>query len=130
MTRITIASSCPPLVLSLHFPVPSAAAEKELEALRAVLAELQTSPILEQFTNVWEEIGLEESHRQDRRETIRLHLHNLLEEMVQEEGALRNKLMDSISSCSAELLELCEQLSIPSEMVSVCMSSCPSPSKR
>ena len=101
--------------------VPSAAAEKELDALRAVLAELQTSPILEQFTSVWEEIGLEESHRQDRRETIRQHLHNLLEEMVQEEEALRTKLMDSISSCSAELLELCEQLSVPKELVSVCV---------
>ena len=95
-----------------------------MTCLRAVLSELLTSPILEQFTSVWEEIGLEGAHRQDRRETMKLHLHNLLEEMLQEEVGLKNKLTESISSCSAELLQLCEQLSLPKELVCVCVYMC------
>ena len=98
--------------------------DEELTCLRAVLSELLTSPILEQFTSVWEEIGLESAHRQDRRETMKLHLHNLLEEMLQEEVGLKNKLTESISSCSAELLQLCEQLSLPKELVCVYMCVC------
>ena len=102
----------------------SASVDKELTCLRAVLSELLSSPILEQFTSVWEEIGLEDAHRQDRRETMKLHLHNLLEEMLQEEVALKNKLTESISSCSAELLQLCEELSLPKELVRACVCVC------
>ncbi len=41
------------------------------------------SPLLQQFSEVWDNIGMEERHRQDRREAIKVHLQNLLEEMLQ-----------------------------------------------
>lgn len=42
-----------------------------------------SSPLLTQFSEVWDSIGMEERHRQDRREAIKMHLNNLLEEMLQ-----------------------------------------------
>ena len=51
-----------------------------------------------------------------RRETMKLHLQGLLEEMVQEEVVLKNKLVESVNSCSQELAQLCEQLSLPCEL--------------
>ena len=47
---------------------------------------------------------------------MKLHLQSLLEEMVQEEVVLKDKLVESVNSCSAELAQLCEQLSLPCEL--------------
>ena len=87
----------------------------EHNSLRSVLGELLESPFLEQFALVWDDIGMEEHHRKDRRETMRVHLQNLLEEMLQEEIELKNKLVESVERCSLELEKLCQQLSLPNE---------------
>ncbi len=63
--------------------LPSEQDSREVESLQTVLGDLVSSPLLQQFSQVWEDIGMEERHRHDRREAIKLHLQNLLEEMLQ-----------------------------------------------
>ena len=48
-----------------------------------------------------------------RRDTIRLHMHNLMEDMYREEVSLKDKLIESVTHCTQELAELCTQLSVP-----------------
>lgn len=67
---------------------------------------------------MWERIGFSESHRKTRRETVALHISNLLKDIVQEEVQLEKTMINSLQSNEKELVSLCEQLSVPMEKVS------------
>ena len=62
-------------------------------------------------------LGVEDENLATRRDTIRLHIHNLMEDMYREEEVLKAKLIDSVAHCTKELAELCNQLSLPFEGV-------------
>lgn len=64
--------------------------------------------------------GVEDQNLVTRRDTIRLHIHNLMEEMYQEEEVLKAKLIESVAHCTKELAELCTQLSVPFDGVRNC----------
>lgn len=57
--------------------------------------------------------GVENQNLTTRRDTIRLHIHNLMEDMYREEEVLKAKLIESVAHCTKELAELCTQLSLP-----------------
>ena len=73
--------------------------------------------MIDRFAEVWEDIGLEEGHRRDRRETIRKHLIEMLTEMLNEELALKQKLHDSVHTCAAEVQKLASELGEKATMV-------------
>jgi protein regulator of cytokinesis 1 len=60
-------------------------------------------------------LGVEDENLATRRDTIRLHIHNLMEDMYREEEVLKAKLIESVAHCTKELAELCNQLSLPFE---------------
>ena len=93
--------------------------ESELSLLKATLGEVAESPILTEFASVWEEMGLTDQLRKTRRETIQLHLTNLLREIVDEEINLKEKLVDSVGLNERELEGLCRTLSLPVDLVSL-----------
>lgn len=62
--------------------------------------------------------GVEDDNLATRRDTIRLHIHNLMEDMYREEEVLKAKLIESVAHCTKELAELCTQLSVPFDAVS------------
>ncbi len=74
---------------------------------------------LKQLSRVWTEIGMNEAQRHERRERIVLHVNDLLEEMSSEELNLKMKLEESFESNKAELQDLCKQLSLKEEDVSI-----------
>lgn len=93
--------------------------ESELTLLKATLGELVESPVVREFASVWEEMGLSEEVRKTRRETIQLHLTNLLKEIVDEEIKLKEKLVESVGINEKELKNICQTLSLPVELVSL-----------
>ena len=93
--------------------------ESELTLLKATLGELVESPVVREFASVWEEMGLSEEVRKTRRETIQLHLTNLLKEIVDEEIKLKEKLVESVGINEKELKSICQTLSLPVELVSL-----------
>ena len=65
------------------------------------------------FNKIWAEIGICESQQKQRSDTVIIHLRNLLEEMLQEEEALRNQIRNRIEKYRTEVQELCADLSVP-----------------
>ena len=96
----------------------SSSVMREVEKLRECIGQIVDSPALEQFSSVWEEIGMEERHRTDRRTSILSHLQELLQDMVKEESELKEKLLKSVQACNEELDQLCQELSASEELVS------------
>ena len=93
--------------------------ESELSLLKATVGELAESPILKEFASVWQEMGLTDELRKTRRETIQLHLTNLLREIVDEEINLKQKLVDSVGMNERELEGLARELSLSVELVNM-----------
>ena len=92
--------------------------EQELFSLREALSEvIATSPVLEDFAQVWRRIGLNASQSQVRRETMGVHLCNLLKEILQEEEELEKSMISSLQANEAELADLCNKLGLPEEKV-------------
>ena len=67
-------------------------------------------------------VGVEDENLVTRRDTIRLHIQNLMEDMYREEEVLKAKMIESVAHSTKELAELCTQLSVPFDAVSVLMS--------
>ncbi|KAI8513726.1 PREDICTED: protein regulator of cytokinesis 1-like isoform X1 [Branchiostoma belcheri] len=63
--------------------------------------------------NIWDEIGIMEEQRKDRRKVVLHHLQALLEEMVAEEENLRTRLLQSVEDCGKELLKISKELHVP-----------------
>ena len=93
--------------------------ESELSLLKATVCELTESPVLKEFATVWQEMGLTDELRKTRRETIQVHLTNLLKEIVEEEINLKQKLVDSVGMNERELESLARTLSLSVELVSI-----------
>lgn len=90
--------------------------EQELFSLRESLSELiTTSPVLDDFAKVWGRIGLSDSQRQVRRETMGVHINNLLKDIFQEEAELEKSMISSLQSNELELSDLCSKLGLPME---------------
>ena len=98
--------------------------EAELSLLKATVSELAESPVLKEFSSVWQEMGLTEDVRKTRRETIQAHLTNLLKEIVDEEINLKQKLVDSVGVNERELESLARTLSLGVELVSMDIYIC------
>ena len=86
--------------------------------MKAALTEATTSPLLEEFSRVWGRIGLSSNQRQVRRETMALHVCNLLKDILQEEEELEKSMIASLHSNEAELVDLHNKLGLPMEPVS------------
>lgn len=92
--------------------------EQELTLLRRSLNELVTSSsVLKEFGSIWSRIGLNSSQRQVRRETITVHVSNLLKEILQEEEELEKSMIKSLQENEVELKTLYEALGLPMERV-------------
>ncbi|XP_024118987.1 protein regulator of cytokinesis 1b isoform X2 [Oryzias melastigma] len=68
---------------------------------------------LSRLKDIWEEIGIPEEQRLQRTNMVKSHIKNLLEMMIEEEEALRKRLMHSIHKCKAEMQRLCLELQLP-----------------
>lgn len=98
--------------------------EQELFSLRESLSEvIAKSPVLENFAEVWTRIGLNASQSQVRRETMGVHICNLLKEILQEEEELEKSMISSLQTNERELADLCKKLGLPEEKV-CCMLGC------
>ena len=73
---------------------------------------------------MWREIGLNEGQRRERRERIVLHVTELLQDMSAEELNLKMKLEESLESNTAEMMQLCQQLSLKEDSVSTLFLIC------
>ncbi|XP_071946769.1 protein regulator of cytokinesis 1-like isoform X2 [Antedon mediterranea] len=65
---------------------------------------------LSQLTHIWNEIGICEEQRQERQTVVMHHLRNLLQEMVDEEQEMSNRLKQSVDKCQCELKTLVQEL--------------------
>ncbi|XP_050397796.1 protein regulator of cytokinesis 1 isoform X1 [Patella vulgata] len=68
---------------------------------------------LNKLYTIWDVIGIADDAVKARAETVSLHLTNLLEEMVQEEDSLRQRLQDSISQYLDQVKSICQELKLP-----------------
>ena len=105
--------------ISSWFLVNEVEMESELSLLKATVYELAESPVLKEFATVWQEMGLTDELRKTRRETIQVHLTNLLKEIVDEEINLKQKLVDSVGLNERELESLARTLSLSVDLVSM-----------
>uniref|UniRef100_A0A3P9LXD0 Protein regulator of cytokinesis 1b n=1 Tax=Oryzias latipes TaxID=8090 RepID=A0A3P9LXD0_ORYLA len=81
--------------------------------LLAAEAEACLNKALSRLKDIWEEIGIPEEQRLQRTSMVKNHIKNLLEMMIEEEEALRKRLMHSIHKCRAEMQRLCLELQLP-----------------
>ncbi|XP_029000842.1 protein regulator of cytokinesis 1b isoform X2 [Betta splendens] len=63
--------------------------------------------------DIWEEIGIPEDQRLQRTNVVKSHIKTLLEMMIKEEESLKNRLLNSIQTCRAEMEKLCLELQRP-----------------
>ena len=66
--------------------------------------------VLLKLTSIWDEIGIVGDACTVRKRAVILHLSNLLEEMVGEEEAMRQRVLENIQQFSADLKQLCREL--------------------
>ncbi len=78
----------------------------ETGAIKEAILQLQNHKTLEEFAEVWHHIGLEAHHRQERRTTIVEHMGELLDEMLNEEKLLKDRMIESVRTCMQEMTQL------------------------
>ena len=84
----------------------------EIEAIKNAILQLQNHKTLEEFAQVWQQIGLEPHHREDRRSTIVEHMGELLDEMLNEENLLKERMVESVRVCMQEMKQLEQELKL------------------
>lgn len=84
----------------------------ELSAIKEALSTLQEHETVNEFAQLWNEIGLEEHHREDRRATMVQHIAELLESMLNEEKLLKDRMLESVRTCMAEMDQLERELKL------------------
>jgi Ase1/PRC1/MAP65 family protein len=62
--------------------------------------------------SIWDQIGITGDQRNARKGVVRMHLGNLLDEMVNEENSLRSRLMENVDKYKAEVTQLCKELNL------------------
>jgi len=73
---------------------------------------------MHQLTSLWDDIGIVGDQRVARYTVVLNHVRGLMEDMVQEETALRDRLVDSIDKLHGEVSQLCTELHLPQYEVS------------
>lgn len=68
---------------------------------------------MRRLESIWDQIGITGEQRNARKGVVRMHLGNLLEEMVNEEDSLRVRLMENVDKYKTEISQLCEELNLP-----------------
>jgi len=68
---------------------------------------------MDQLTSLWDDIGIVGEQRVARYGVVLKHVRGLMEDMVQEETVLRNRLVASIDKLVNEVSELCTELHLP-----------------
>ena len=68
---------------------------------------------------VWQEMGLTEEQRKTRMEGIQVHITNLVTEIVDEEVALKDRMVCSVGENERVLEDICQTLSLPVDLVSL-----------
>lgn len=66
-----------------------------------------------QLTSLWDDIGIVGDQRVARYGVVLKHVCGLMEDMVQEETALRDRLVASIDKLNSEVSQLCTELHLP-----------------
>lgn len=90
----------------------------EVAAIKQSLQQLGNHESIQEFAEIWKDIGMEQHLKKDRRDKMVQHLSVLLVEMLEEEKALKKRMEESINSCSLELKQL-EQLLQLSNQVNI-----------
>jgi len=72
-----------------------------------------TDVALHQLTMLWDQIGIVGEQRAARYGVVLTHVRGLMEDMVQEETALRDRLVASIDKLHSEVTQLCTELNLP-----------------
>ncbi|XP_062612048.1 protein regulator of cytokinesis 1-like isoform X3 [Saccostrea cucullata] len=68
---------------------------------------------MNKLNKIWTEIGIVDYQRKERAQTAMLHLQNLLQDMVQEEEALKLQITKRIEKYTLEVKSLCTELELP-----------------
>jgi len=68
---------------------------------------------MDQLTSLWDTIGIVGELRTARYGVVLKHVRGLMEDMVQEETALRDRLIASIDKLHAEVTQLCTEMNLP-----------------
>ena len=58
-------------------------------------------------------MGIDPEQRKDRARTAMSHVTDLLDEMIEEEQSLKQRIADKITAHQASLLNLCKELGVP-----------------
>ena len=72
-----------------------------------------TDVALHQLTSLWDEIGIVGEQRVARYGVVLQHVRGLMDDMVQEETALRDRLIASIDKLNIEVTQLCTEMNLP-----------------
>ena len=75
---------------------------------------------LNKLSSIWDEIGIVGEACVTRKGVVLLHLHNLLDEMVREEEAMKTRVLENIDKFGKELQKLCVELCLPEYEVGTC----------
>ena len=68
---------------------------------------------VDQLISLWDQIGIVGEQRAARYGVVLTHVRGLMEDMVQEETALRDRLVASIDKLHSEVTQLCTEMNLP-----------------
>jgi len=68
---------------------------------------------MDQLTCLWDEIGIFGEQRTARYGVVLRHVRGLMDDMLQEETVLRDRLVASIDKLHTEMIQLCTEMSLP-----------------
>lgn len=68
-----------------------------------------------QLENLWDDLGLSEDQRSDRKRIFYGHIENLLEKILVDERALKSRIVNQIQHNTIEIVKLCQELVIEPE---------------
>ena len=77
----------------------------------SIIRSLETS--LLKLRAIWTEVGMTEEQKEERNQVVITHMVSLLEQMVDEEMEMKNKIMGNIKDFSRELTKICNELQVP-----------------
>lgn len=77
----------------------------------SIISSLETS--LLKLRAIWTEVGMTEEQKEDRNQVVITHMVSLLEQMVDEEIEMKNKILVNIKEFSRELAKVCNELQVP-----------------
>jgi len=63
--------------------------------------------------SIWDKIGITGDQRSARVGVVKMHMGNLLDEMVKEEDILCSRLMENVEKYKTEAVQLCKELNLP-----------------